>query len=134
MPYLAQLSAAIVTVLISFLSKNSDKYLEKLFAKIGNLISAKSGKSAAIIVSTNPHIYVEFSRDDGDIIKKLSSDEGIVTFKEFLEAGNKIYIKAYGDGYKAEDMTLEIDNEYVTYAVSMKLDKEEETPKETIKA
>lgn len=123
LPYLANFAAFIVPLLVSFISKNSDKYLDKIFSKLGSLISARAGKSAAVIVSTNPKVYVEFCHNDGDIIKRIAPDDGVLTFDDHLEHGDKVYVKAYGDGFKEEDMTVHIDNEFVTYCVSLKLDK-----------
>ena len=123
LPYLANFAAFIVPLLVSFVSKNSDKYLDKIFSKLGNLISARAGKSAAVVVSTNPKVYVEICKNDGDILKRIAPDDGIVEYKDQLAHDDKIYIKAYGEGYREEDMTVHIDNEFVTYCVSLKLDK-----------
>lgn len=121
--WLVSIASALVPILLNFLNKHSDEYISKIFAKLGNLISAKAGKSSAVIVSTNPKVYVEFCHNDGDIIKRIAPDDGVLTFDEHLEHGDKVYVKAYGDGFKEEDMTVHIDNEFVTYCVSLKLDK-----------
>ena len=121
--WLVSIASALVPILLNFLNKHSDEYISKIFAKLGNIISAKAGKSSAVIVSTNPKVYVEFCHNDGDIIKRIAPDDGTLTFNDNLAHGDKIYVKAYGEGYKEEDMTVHIDNEFVTYCVSLKLDK-----------
>ena len=121
--WLVSIASALVPILLNFLNKHSDEYISKIFAKLGNLISAKAGKSSAVIISTNPKVYVEICKNDGDILKRIAPDDGIVEYKDALAHDDKIYIKAYGDGYKEEDMTVHIDNEFVTYCVSLKLDK-----------
>lgn len=123
-PWLIQLIAAIVPVLLNFLMKHSDKYITQIFSKLGNLISAKSGESAAVIISTTPGAYIEFSKNDEDIIKKLAPSDGTVTFSDSLDKGDKIFIKAYCDGYISDEIHLTIDNEFIAYCVSLKLDKQ----------
>lgn len=104
--------------------KHSDKYITQIFSKLGNLISAKSGESAAVIISTTPGAYIEFSKNDEDIIKKLAPSDGTVTFSDSLDKGDKIFIKAYCDGYISDEIHLTIDNEFIAYCVSLKLDKQ----------
>lgn len=115
--------SALVSILLKFLDKNSANYIDILVGKLSDLISAKAGKSAAVVVSTNPNVYVEFSKNGGDISKRLAPADGVLLYKENIDRDDKIYIKAYGEGYKTEDMTVVIDNEYVTYCVSLKLEK-----------
>lgn len=115
--------SALVSILLKFLDKNSANYIDILVGKLSDLISAKAGKSAAVVVSTNPNVYVEFSKNGGDISKRLAPADGVLLYKENIDRDDKIYIKAYGEGYKEEDMTVVIDNEYVTYCVSLKLEK-----------
>lgn len=123
--WVVQIIAVIAPVLLNFFAKHSEKYMTRIFSKFGSLISAKSGKSAAVVISTTPGAYVEFSKNDGDIIKKLAPSDGAVTFGDSLDKDDKIYIKIYKDGYKSEDMHLVIDNEFIAYCVSLKLEKEE---------
>lgn len=120
---LVTVATALVPILLKFLDKNAPNYIDCLVGKLSDLISAKSGKSAAVIVSTNPGVYVEFCKNDGDIIKKIAPSDGVILYKDNLNRDDKIYIKAYGEGYKTEDMLVKIDNEYVTYCMSLKLDK-----------
>lgn len=115
--------SALVSILLKFLDKNSANYIDILVGKLSDLISAKAGKSAAVVVSTNPNVYVEFSKNGGDISKRLAPADGVLLYKENIDRNDKIYIKAYGEGYKTEDMTVIIDNEFVTYCVSLKLEK-----------
>ena len=115
--------SALFSLLLKFLDKNSDNYIDVIFGKLSDLISAKAGKSAAVVVSTNPNVYVEFSKNGGDISKRLAPADGVLLYKENIDRNDKIYIKAYGEGYKTEDMTVVIDNEFVTYCVSLKLEK-----------
>ena len=115
--------SALVSILLKFLDKNSANYIDILVGKLSDLISAKAGKSAAVVVSTNPNVYVEFSKNGGDISKRLAPSDGVLLYKDNIDRNDKIYIKAYGEGYKTEDMTVVIDNEFVTYCVSLKLEK-----------
>ena len=122
MPYLAEIAAFIVPILIKFLNRHGDDYIEKLFSKLGNLISSKTD-GAVLIVSTSPCVSLEFDKGDGNIIKKIADSNGYVEFKEKLHKLEKVTIRAYGEGYISDETTLEIDNEFVTYHVSMKLRK-----------
>lgn len=120
MPYLAEIAAFLVPILVRFINKHSDDFMEQLFSKIGSLISAKTD-GAVLIVSTSPLANVEFDRGDGKIIKRIADEKGFVQFNEPLEKGDTINITAYGEGYIQDTTTLVIDNEYITYHVSLKL-------------
>lgn len=125
MPYLVQLASILVTALINYIAKHSDKYLDIIFGKVGTIISNKVGNTAAIIVQTNKNVAVEFDIGDKEITKKVSDENGHVEFKKNLAKGVKVNITAYGDGYKKESTEVVIDNESVTYCVVLKLQKGE---------
>lgn len=122
MAYIAQILSIIVPILINFISKHSDEYLSKIFNKIGSIISART-EGAILIISTSPNASVEFDRGDGKVIRKVADKNGYVRFEEKLKKAEKITIYAYGHGYISEETTLEIDNEFVTYHVLMRLEK-----------
>ena len=81
--------SALVSILLKFLDKNSANYIDILVGKLSDLISAKAGKSAAVVVSTNPNVYVEFSKNGGDISKRLAPADGVLLYKENKEDKEK---------------------------------------------
>ena len=71
------------------------------------------------------HILTKVIGNHTEIINTYADEEKAWDYveKEAEKHGDKVYVKAYGEGFKEEDMTVHIDNEFVTYCVSLKLDK-----------
>ena len=123
MPYLVEIAASIVSILVTYIAKHSDTILDKLFSKIGNIISNKVGDTAAIVISTNPSVAVEFTVGNNEVIKKIADNHGYTEFKKNLKKGDIVKISAYGQGYCPDNAEIVIDNEQVTYCVILKLKK-----------
>lgn len=127
---LVSIATTIITILLKFVEKNSDALTTKLFGRLGAFICAKAGKSAAIIISTEPDAIVEFDKIESDkehthaeVLRKVVSKEGTVTYNVDLCHGDKIHVKVQKEGYKEEEMIVEIDNEFVVYCITISLTK-----------
>lgn len=122
MPYLVEIIAVLVSVLIKFLNAHGESYIEKLFGKLGQIISNRVGEhTAVVIVSTEPNVYVEMDNGDGEILKRLSDEKGHVEFKENLRQGDTVKLSAYGGSYCPGFTEIVIDNTQVAYCVVLKL-------------
>lgn len=129
MPWLAEIAATVVSILITYISKHSDTLLDGLFSKLGAIISHRVGDTAAIIVDTEPYVNVEFDVGKDEVIKKVADEKGFVTFKQDLKKGDDIKIVAYGPDYCPDHAEIIIDNENVTYCVVLNLKKRKKSKK-----
>ena len=121
MPWLVEIAAVLVGVLIKFLNAHGESYIESIFGRIGALISKKVGDTAAIVVCTNPLVAVELDIGKEETYKQIADEHGHVKFVKDLKAGDVAKITAYGEGYCMDTTEVSIDSEDVTYCVVLKL-------------